>query len=75
MDLIINRKVNSGVVKFNNKYLCPFDKENKRVLLTNNCNVKLCQDSNGILNFIGNGKRYEAKEPKGNQLTPDIIFA
>lgn len=75
MDLIINRKVSSGVVKFNNKYLCPFDKENKRVLLTNNCNVKLCQDSNGILNFIGNGKRYEAKEPKGNQLTPDIIFA
>jgi hypothetical protein len=43
--------------------------------LTNNCNVKLCQDSNGNLNFIGNGKRYEAKEPKGNQLTPDIIFA
>ena len=44
-------------------------------MLTNNCNVKLCQDSNGNLKFIGNGKRYEAKEPKGNQLTPDIIFA
>ncbi|WP_303924063.1 hypothetical protein [Ureaplasma parvum] len=75
MDLIIDRKINAGVVQYNNKYYCPFDERENRVGMKEGSFIQLCLDSNGDLKFIGNGKRYDAREPKGKQLTPEQIFA
>lgn len=75
MDLIIDRKINAGVVQYNNKYYCPFDEHENRVGMKEGGFIQLCLDSNGDLKFIGNSKRYDAREPKGKQLTPEQIFA
>ncbi len=75
MLLKIERKVYSGIVKFDNKYWAPFDKNGNRVYMENKDKVSLVRDGNNKLLFSGNGKLYEAKQPNGKEITPHEIWA
>ncbi|WP_406615788.1 hypothetical protein ACJA25_00790 [Mycoplasmopsis hyopharyngis] len=68
-------KILGGTIQFNNKRYAPFDEHNNRVMMLEKRMVKSVINSDGVIEFIANNKRYQAREPKGEQLTPDMIYA
>ncbi|QSF13864.1 hypothetical protein [Mycoplasma sp. Mirounga ES2805-ORL] len=74
MILKIKRKVLNGVVKYDNKYLAPFDENNNRVYMDDNSTIWLGMNSPGNVCFITNNKIYKALEPKGHQLSKNEIL-
>lgn len=75
MDLKIKRKILGGTIQFKNKRYAPFDEENNRVMMKEKGIIKAVMNSDGVIEFIANNKRYEAREPKGEQLTDDMVYA
>ncbi|UWV77253.1 hypothetical protein [Mycoplasmopsis cynos] len=75
IDLVINRKVLNGVVRYNGKNYAAFDLENKRVIFPFNSNVSLVHSSDNEIYFKYNGEKYFAKEPSGKYLSFSEMWA
>lgn len=57
---IKNRKINNGVIRYDNQYLAPYDRE-KRITNFEKHNTKFVRGTDGKLYFRIGDKRYEAK--------------
>ncbi|WAM10454.1 hypothetical protein ONA00_03525 [Mycoplasmopsis cynos] len=66
IDLVINRKVLNGVVRYNGKNYAAFDLENKRVIFPFNSNVSLVHSSDNEIYFKYNGKNISLKNQAEN---------
>ncbi|VDR42256.1 DDE-type integrase/transposase/recombinase [Mycoplasmopsis caviae] len=75
MNLVIKRKIVNHTVRYDNKYLAPFDNNGARVSMFESGGAKLMVTPENKLFFVEGKRKYEARVPKGNELSAIDVYA
>ncbi|UUD35203.1 hypothetical protein NPA07_05370 [Mycoplasmopsis caviae] len=75
MNLVIKRKIVNHTVRYDNKYLAPFDNNGARVSMFESGEAKSMVTPENKLFFVEGKRKYEARVPKGNELSAIDVYA